>query len=47
MVIEPEKEIVMILAETSTTEAIVTAIRQELPAKLISLTGSPCKLMAD
>ncbi|MEL1135675.1 P-II family nitrogen regulator [Desulfitobacterium sp. THU1] len=30
MAIEPEKEIVMILAETSTTEAIVTAIRQEL-----------------
>ncbi|AGA68440.1 nitrogen regulatory protein PII [Desulfitobacterium dichloroeliminans LMG P-21439] len=30
MAIEPEKEIVMILAESSTTEAIITAIRQEL-----------------
>ncbi|SHN64034.1 P-II family nitrogen regulator [Desulfitobacterium chlororespirans] len=30
MAIEPEKEIVMILAESKTTEAIVTAIRNEL-----------------
>ncbi|KTE93037.1 transcriptional regulator [Desulfitobacterium hafniense] len=30
MAIEPEKEIVMILAESQTTEAIVTAIRNEL-----------------
>lgn len=30
MAIEPEKEIVLILSENNTTEAIVAAIRQEL-----------------